>query len=488
MMSINRTGRGLAAAALVCSAAAVILAVTIIVAAPIANRAVAGVGGANVTAASGETENWADWKHRMPVRLDGMSADTAGLLPVDLTFSLKASEMSDPANARREIRLIHEAGGKMAEVPFQISRLRLITQDTERTIERNDSKPSVSGMITFFPVKGEASGMYWILYGNPAAKAPEYETALKYSGAGPAWTLENSKLKVALRAADKKTPDSLGYTYGNSGQLSAATIKSRPGVELTNTNRVIHWNPGIYIPERGWIHSYAWDPPDLYEIEAGPVFIEVRRAGAFPQIPEARLAVSYRLYAGRDYVYSGTRVDVVKDIGVVALRNDQLVFNRPLFDRVAWMTAEGELFDRSIADLKPYNEHGDVLRLEPDVPFLAFFNSKTQVGAATVRLDEANIGPLGGPVTNFDHATYVSAGHGAEAFIYWFRPQNYFNMDWDRTQLIGVPAGSTYGERNLYVFYDVAATNGTAGLQALAKAVRHRPDIKVGDVTWGPRE
>jgi hypothetical protein len=439
-------------------------------------------------AAPGGAGNWADWKQRMPVRLDGMNADVAGLLPVDVTFSLKAGEMSDPANARREIRLVHEAGGRLIEVPFQISRLRLITQDTDRTIERNDSKPSVSGMITFFPVKGEASGKYFILYGNPAAKAPEYETDLKSRGNGPAWTLENSRLKVVLRAADKKAEDALGYRYGNSGQLSAVTVKSRPGVELTNTNRVIHWNPCIYIPERGWIHSFAWDPPELYEIEAGPVFIEVRRAGAFPQIPEAQLAITYRLYANRNYVYSGTRIDVVKDIGVVALRNDQIVFNRPLFDRVAWMTTGGELLDKAIADLKTYNTHGDILRLEPDLPFLAFYNTETHVGAATVRLDEANLGPLGGPVTSFDHATYVSVGQGAEPFIYWFRPQNYFNMDWDRTQLIGVPAGNTYGERNLYVFYDVAANNGTAGLQALAKAVKHRPDIKVGDVSWGPRD
>lgn len=428
------------------------------------------------------------WQKRMPVRLDGMSAGVAGLLPVDVTFSLKAAEMSDPTNARREIRLVHEAGGKLTEVPYQISRLRLITQDTERTIERHDSKPSVSGLITFFPVKSETSGKYYILYGNPAVKAPEYKTDLKHSGTGPAWTLENDKIKVVLRAAEKKATNGLGYTFGNSGQLSAVTVKSRPGIELTNTNRVIHWNPGIYIPERGWIHSYAWDPPDLYEIEAGPIFIEVRRAGPFPQIPEAQLAITYRLYADRDFVYSGTRVDVEKDIGVVALRNDQLVFNRPLFNHVAWMTTEGKLLDKSIDDLKPYNKHGDVLRLEPDLPYLAFFNTETQVGAATVRLDEANVGPLGGPVTNFDHATYVSVGSGAEPFIYWFRPQNYFNMDWDRTQLIGVPAGNTYGERNLYVFYDVAENGSTAGLQALAKAVISRPDIKVGDVSWGPRE
>jgi len=460
MISINHAGRRFAAAALLCVAAA----------------------------ASGAAENWADWKKRMPLRIDGLSAETAGLLPVDATFSLKASEMIDPKNVRNEIRLVHESGGRLAEVPFQISRLRLITQDTGRTMERNDSKPSVSGLITFFPVKGEASGTYYILYGNPAAKAPAYATDLKYGGAGPAWTLENGRIKVVLRAADKKTADALGYSYGNSGQLSAVTVKSRPGVELTNINRVIHWNPCIFIPERGWIHSYAWDPPEFYEIEAGPIFIEVRRAGAFPQIPEARLAITYRLYAGRDYVYSGTRIDVSKDIGVVALRNDQLVFSRPLFNRVAWMSAGGKLADRMIDDLKPYNTHGDVLRLEPDIPFLAFFNSETRVGAATVRLDEANVGPLGGPVTHFDHATYVSVGHGAEPFIYWFRPQNYFNMDWDRTQLISVPAGSTYGERNLYVFYDAGEKDATAGLRALSEAAKCRPDVKVGDVTWGPRD
>jgi hypothetical protein len=327
-----------------------------------------------------------------------------------------------------------------------------------------------------------------LLYGNPDAKAPQYETDLTYSGKGPAWTIENSKIRVALRAAEAGADQTgMDYEYGDSGQLSAVVVKSRPDVEITNVNRVIHWNPGICIPKRGWMHSYAWNPPELYEIEAGPIYIEVRRAGAFPKIPEARLSITYRFFKERCFVWVGTRIDIQEDLGVMSLRNDQMVFDRPIFSHIAWEDEEGQLTISALDKIEPVNDHGDILRMGAHIPWLAVYNPATKVGAATVRLAEANVGPLAGPVTQFDHATYFSKGHGMEAFMYWFRAQDYFMIDWDRKQLITVPAGTVYAERNLYTFYDTEAAGEVDGIIHLARAARNQPDIKIGAFNFPPR-
>jgi len=428
-----------------------------------------------LTAGAAYAKDFSAWKHRMPIKLADTDPQTAGLLPVDVTFSLKAEKVTDPV---KEIRLIYEAGGKILEVPFQLSRLSRWTKDTDNT---DRSVPSQNGTITFFDVSGgKPNGIYYILYGNPNAEAPRYSTDLKVAGRGPAWTVENSKIKVELRGADSKHS-----SLGGSGQLAQVTIKSRPGVAITNSRHSLHWNPGIYIPKRGWIHAYAWNPPEIYEIEQGPIYVEVKRSGPFPKIPEAHLSITYRFFKERNYIWSGTRVDIKEDIGVAALRNDELVFDRPIFTHFCWQE-KGQLYEKRFEDYTPVNPHGDILRLGPEIPFLAVYNPCTKVGAATVRMEMANIGPMASPQTEFDIATYIAAGNTKDSFMYWFRSQSYFFIDWDRKQLITIPKGSIYAERNLYCFYDTEEQGNIDGVLQLSRAVHHQPDIQIGPYQFPP--
>ena len=72
-------------------------------------------------AASSQSPGWSAWKHRLPVRLAGLTAPVSKLLPVDVMFTLKADECVDPL---REIRLLYRSpDGRESEVPFQLSRL-----------------------------------------------------------------------------------------------------------------------------------------------------------------------------------------------------------------------------------------------------------------------------------------------------------------------------------------------------------------------------
>jgi hypothetical protein len=393
-------------------------------------------------------------------------------VPVDVTFTFFADRCRDP---RKEIRLVLKTASGEKEVPFQLSRISTWTKDTDGT----KSLPTTSGMITFFDeAPGAGDAEYFLLYGNPEAAAPVFPTDLEVSGKGPAWIIENSKMTVRLHG---KKPGVGEYTNHDSGQLSAVILKAKPDVPLETEENVMHWNPGVFVPARGWMHSFAWDPPEKYEIESGPVFVNVRRSGPFPLIPEVRLSVNYRIFSNRAYVESGTVLDVRDDIGVVALRDDQLIFSPGRFTHVGWDDG-GKTATRPLDAYKPVNKHGDILRVPAVADFVTFFNPSTGVGAATIRDLFSAVGPDGSPPTLFDTATYITNGD----LQYWFRPLVYFHVDWDRKQLITVPKGSVYSERNYYLFYEPKGKTPVAEVEGLVRAVKGRPGLKIGEYALPP--
>jgi len=412
---------------------------------------------------AGAQGKWDAWKYRMPVKLTHRDPETAKLVPVDVTFSLFADRCRRP---EREIRLVLKTGNTEKEVPFQLSRVSAWTND----VDGEKSRPTVNGMITFFDeAPGSADAEYAILYGNTNAEPPSYPTDLEVSGTGPAWTIANSAMTVTLHS---------------SGQLSSVTLRDNPSAPVAPETGIIHWNPGVFIPNRYWAHSFAWDPPEYCEVTGeGPVFVEITRSGVFPDIPEIHLSITYRIFTGRRYVESGTVMRVRDDVGVVALRNDELVFDEGFFTHVGWDN-NGETVVKPMNAYSPVNRHGDILRLPADTPFVTLFNPSTGIGAATIRVDYANVGPKGGPPRLFDNATYVSNGH----LQYWFRPLIYFHIDWDRKQLITVPEGSIYSERNLYYFYKADGSGTIDNVVSLARAVENRPGIEIGPYGLPPGE
>ena len=418
--------------------------------------------------------NWNAWEHNMPIVLTHLNTATAQLLPVDVTFSVPANECPDP---QREIRLILTENGKTSEIPFQLSGLSVWTKDTDG----EKSRATLNGMITFFDTATtDGDATYAMLYGNPKATAPSYSTDLRVSGESPSWTIENRVIRVGLHGKVKGRDD---YTNHDSGQISSVVIKSRPNSPIAPEGGVIHWNPGVFAPLRGWMHAFQWDPPTQCEIESGPLFVEVRRSGIFPGIPEVHLSVNYRIFADRDFVESGTVMEVRDDIGVVALRNNQLVFDSGTFTHIAW-NESGETVQHNLADYEPVNRHGDILRLIDDPQFVTFFNPDTKIGAASVKVAYSNTGPGGRPPTLFDNATYVSnGGHG---LMYFFRPLIYFHVGWDRTQLITVPKGSQYMERNLYQFYETGQSISIEPVEKLSDAVTAKPRILIGPFDLPP--
>ncbi len=412
--------------------------------------------------AKAEVEEWTAWKYRMPIHLSNRNAGNTAMVPVDVNFSLFADQLTDAEN---EIRLILIEDSAETEIPFQLSRLSTWTKNTDG----EKSRKTINGRITFFDTaKSGSDAEYCILYGNPNARKPKYDSDLIISGPKNALVIENSEMKV---------------TFHSSGQMSSVTLKNNPDMPVAPNTNVLHWNPGVYIPTVHWAHAFDWDPPETFEIETGPLFIEIKRSGVFPKIPDVHLSVTYRLFSRRAFVESSTMLNTLEDIGVVALRNDELVFDELFFTRAAWEDS-GTQKDILLDDYEPVNRHGDIIRLSDTAPWISLYNPETGIGAATIRAMLSAIGPDGGPAVLFDNATYLSNGH----LQYWFRPQVYFHVGWDRKQLITVPKGSRYAERNLYLFYEPVGNNPAHPAAELSKAVRKAPLAVTGAYALPPNE
>ena len=424
--------------------------------------------------------SWSAWKYRLPVRLAGLTESVSQTLPIDVTFTLKAFECPNP---EREIRLIYRApDGSEREVPFQLSRLRVWNKGLDPKV----GEATLNGVITFFDVSGgNPGGIYSLLYGNAEAEAPAYPTDLVVSGQWPAWIIENKQIKVELRKGDPVKPKILHDVFGDCGQIAAVTLKSKPEIPISNKDRTLHWNPGVLIPERGWSNAHAWDPPEKYALEKGPIFVELKRSGPLPLVPEVELAITYRIFAGRDYIWYGATLRAKEDVGVVSLRTNELVFDDGFFTRLAWEN-EGKTHDRALGDFVVANKHGDILRLPADTPFLAVYDMKKGIGAATVNLNYAIIDPLGRFPDKYDHAFFAVKGAGpigSGGLFFWFRSFFNFAPEWDRRQRFILPAGWTCAEQSLFNFFEAVGPAQIKDVVALSHAVR---DLSKLDIQVGP--
>ncbi len=427
-----------------------------------------------------QVKNWSAWKYRLPIRLAGLTESTSRLLPIDVVFTLKAAECPNPEN---DIRLIYRApDGREQEVIFQLSRLRV----WDKGLDPKVGEPTLNGMITFFDVsREEPGGGYFIAYGNLGAESPAYPTDLVVSGKGPAWTIENSRLKVELRKGDPVKPEILHDVFGDCGQIAAVTLKAKPKTPITNKDQTLHWNPGILIPERGWSNAHAWDPPEHYEVEKGPVFVEVKRRGIFPFVPEVELAITYRFFAGRDYVWYGAAVRAREDVGIVSLRTNELVFDEGFFTRLAWED-EGRIHDEPLGGFKAVNKHGDILRLRPDAPFLAVYDIDKGLGTATINLNYAAVDPEGRVPDTYDRAFFVVKGEGpigSGGLLFWFRSFFNFAPEWDRRQRFILPSGYVCAEQSLFHFFEAGGPAPVKDVVALNRAAR---DLSKLDIQVGP--
>lgn len=237
--------------------------------------------------------------------------------------------------------------------------------------------------------------------------------------------------------------------HPKSGQVN--TIASLdPAVRLYNKAGVIHWNPDVFVPGVGWDHSFDWNPPAEFEEKAGSFLYLNSRRGPLPRVQGVRLEVKYALPAGAPYFISETRLDFAEDKGVIAVRNDEMVLFRELFDMLLYRDTAGRVIRLPLTE-KAGMPFGLSHIAPEDLDWVGLVNSREGFGFFSLRLSSAN-GNLKIPGEFFLRpGTYFYAPSDGN-YVYWVRPLIYTWGDhFTSGHLTFVPDGSFFYEKNAYV-------------------------------------
>jgi hypothetical protein len=258
--------------------------------------------------------------------------------------------------------------------------------------------------------------------------------------------------------------------HTQSGQINTIEYL-REGIKLFNKAGVIHWNPDVFIPGTAWDHSYDWKPPEMFEEKQGAfVYINARK-GPLPHIQNVVLEVKYTLEKDAPYFISETRMNVEKDLGVIALRNDEMVLYKELFDSLMYRDKRGAIIKLPMKEMAgmPY---GLVHTAPADLGWVGLLNTKENYGFFSLRVAAANSNLDASGDFLHKAGTYFYAPSDGE-YVYWVRPLLYTWADFTtNNQLTFLPKGSSFYEKNAYILLKLDQ-NTPAALDTLLKMLRN---------------
>jgi hypothetical protein len=271
-----------------------------------------------------------------------------------------------------------------------------------------------------------------LLNGDPGE---EIKTKLQLEGKGLGKTIQNDRFSLEF--------------HPQSGQINKINYIQEE-VNLYNEVGPIHWNPGCFIPGLGWDHSFNRNPPgDFKEINGKLLYVNSRK-GPFPHIKDIDLEVKYTVEKSAPYFIVDTRMYVHHDLGAIALRNDEMVLYKDLFDHYMYKDHSGEIIEKPLKALedRPY---GLVDIVSEDLEWVGLVNREKNYGFFCVRLDYVNISLNSGGNLNHKSGTYFYAPSDGK-YVYWVRPLVYTWAEYTTNNLhSAIPGGSSYYERNAYI-------------------------------------
>lgn len=273
----------------------------------------------------------------------------------------------------------------------------------------------------------------FVLKGSqPAAAAP---APLVLTGEGLGKTLRTGRLAVDF--------------HPQSGQINTLEFTTE-AVKLHNKVGVIHWNPDVFVPGLGWDHSFDWNPPQAFEERVGSFIYANARRGPMPHVADVDLEVRYEMRAGLPYFFSETMLTARNDLGVIAVRNDEMVLSKELFDGLAYRDPDGSLVRLPLAE-KPEKPYGLVHSAPPDLPWVGLINAKEGYGFFSVRLAAAASAlGAGGDFHHRASTAFYAPSDGG--YVYWVRPYLYTWADYaTASHFTALPKGSFFYEKNAYV-------------------------------------
>lgn len=260
----------------------------------------------------------------------------------------------------------------------------------------------------------------------------------------------------------------LGF-HPKSGQV--LTIDApKENIKLWNKAGVIHWNPDVFVPGVAWDHSFDWNPPASFEEKTGAFLYLNSRRGPMPRVKDVHLEVRYEADAFHPWFVAETLMTFAKDIGAIAVRNDEMVLYKELFDAYMYRALDGRVVTGPLAEL-PGRPFGLAHIAPPDLAWVGLVNTKEKFGFFSLRLAAAasNLG-LGGDRALKAGTCFYAPSDGD--YVYWVRPLVYTWGEFATSHLVSfVPAGSFFYEKNAYVV--LRLDKGTPGeLDRLARALR----------------
>jgi len=372
--------------------------------------------------------------------------ETAGLeRKAEVAYATLTTPKSDIENQDLSIW----DGGR--PLPFQI----LETRESEPTAIQAASYPiTLTSKLAFsLDCAARQKKMLLVLKGG---KNTSGDNAFTVTGDGPGKTIVSSRLKLLL--------------HSQSGQINAIEYPKENLRFHNEKTGVVHANPDVFVPGVGWDHSFDWNPPQsLVEKNGSVVYINARK-GPLPHIKDIELEVKYTLEKDAPYILSETMMTVTRDLGVSALRNDEMVFYRRLFDSLVYKDAKDGLVQRPLIELSDAPD-GIAFIAPADAEWVGLINTLNRYGFFSVRVASlaANLGAAG----DFLHraGTYFYAPAEAE-FVHWVRPLLYtWGEASTKTQLTFLPQGSVFYEKNAYLFMPLSGTTA-ASLDALAARLK----------------
>jgi hypothetical protein len=318
------------------------------------------------------------------------------------------------------------------EVPYEVLEFRG-SEPVESVAKTNP--PSVTAKIACpLSVAPKGRKLLLVLKGKPRAVPPG---GIALTGEGLGKTLTTPHLVLGFQP--------------KSGQILTIDAQTGAGaVKLWNKAGVIHWNPDVFVPGVAWDHSFDWNPPASFEEKPGAFLYINARKGPMPRVKDVALEVRYRVDAFHPWFVAETKMAVEKDIGAIAVRNDEMVLYKELFDSFMYRAGDGEVVTGPLAEL-PETPFGLVHIAPPDLAWVGLVNTREKYGFFSLRLAAAasNLS-LGGDLA-LKAGTYFYAPSDGD-YVYWVRPLVYTWAEYATNSLVSfVPAGSFFYEKNAYV-------------------------------------
>ena len=400
--------------------------------------------GKTVRAPQGVTAFNKDWKSYKSV----VVSETAGISrtkePVEVLLAFYPDEAQQ---LTRDIRVmaVDPKTHELTEVVSQVYDVQEYLKEDDLAPDKDGKPtrqvplwlPTVTVRVAFLAdVLAKSSCVFLVYYNNADAMVKMYQTDLRVQGEEPGLQIDNDVFSVIL--------------HPNSGHLDQITLKSKPDAPFFHrleTNGAMHWNPDIYVPPRAWTHSADWKPPKNIKTVAGSVIARSDVWDSMREVPEVDASVRYEFFPGMPYFISSTCMRINETVNSLALRNSEMVFKRELITHAAWYdVVRDSIIVYDVTNMPDLTD----LKMEADVPWIAFFNKEKGIGFAGIQLSYANAG-LESPTRLLNPFFYITAG----PWIYWARGLSHPFLSSNMQQVVPVLKGNVFSEKWAYLVYEI---------------------------------